>query len=403
MLGQPVTMLIPQVIGFRLSGQAAARRHRDRSRAHRHRDAAQEGRGGQVRRVLRRRTCEPAARRPRDDCQHGAGIRQHLRHLPDRRRDASAISSSRAAPSERIELVDAPTPRRRACGATRATRPRRYTDVLELDLGKVEPSLAGPRRPQDRVPLKTAKTRLRSQRARRPPSERATQDTCREGHGRASLLDGQKFELKDGAVLIAAITSCTNTSNPSVMLGAGLLARKAREHGLKAKPWVKTSLAPGSRVVTDYFTKAGVLDDLAAVGFDVVGYGCTTCIGNSGPLKPEISAGVKAGDLIACCRAFGQPQFRRSRAPRSAHELPGLAAAGGGVRARRHAGYRPRRRSRSARQGRQARIPRRHLAERHGSAGGAAAGHRLARCSARAMRACFTGDANWTSIKVPGR
>src|SRR5205085_9530372 len=97
-------------------------------------------------------------------------------------------------------------------------------------------------------------------------------------------LNGERFELKDGAVLIAAITSCTNTSNPSVMLGAGLLARKARERGLKAKPWVKTSLAPGSRVVTDYFAKAGVLDDLAAVGFNLVGYGCTTCIGNSGPL-----------------------------------------------------------------------------------------------------------------------
>jgi aconitate hydratase len=122
-------------------------------------------------------------------------------------------------------------------------------------------------------------------------------------------LDGQSFELKDGAVLIAAITSCTNTSNPSVMLGAGLLARKAHALGLKAKPWVKTSLAPGSRVVTDYFKKAGVLDDLAAVGFDVVGYGCTTCIGNSGPLKSEISAGVKAGDLIACSVLSGNRNF----------------------------------------------------------------------------------------------
>src|SRR5205823_7447803 len=98
----------------------------------------------------------------------------------------------------------------------------------------------------------------------------------------------------------AAITSCTNTSNPSVMLGAGLQTRNAREQGLKAQPWVKTSLAAGSRVVTDYFAKAGVLDDLAAVGFYIVGYGCTSCIGNSGPLKPEISAAVKAGDLTAC-------------------------------------------------------------------------------------------------------
>jgi aconitate hydratase len=110
-------------------------------------------------------------------------------------------------------------------------------------------------------------------------------------------------------VLIAAITSCTNTSNPSVMLGAGLLARKAREKGLKAKPWVKTSLAPGSRVVTDYFAKAGLTDDLAAVGFYLVGYGCTTCIGNSGPLKPEISAAVKSGDLTACAVLSGNRNF----------------------------------------------------------------------------------------------
>ncbi len=110
-------------------------------------------------------------------------------------------------------------------------------------------------------------------------------------------------------MLIAAITSCTNTSNPSVMLAAGILARKAREKGLKAKPWVKTSLAPGSRVVTDYYKKAGLLDDLAAVGFYLVGYGCTTCIGNSGPLKPEISAGVKAADLIACSVLSGNRNF----------------------------------------------------------------------------------------------
>src|SRR5947208_2124877 len=124
-----------------------------------------------------------------------------------------------------------------------------------------------------------------------------------------ATIDGRRFELEDGAVLIAAITSCTNTSNPSVMLAAGLLARKARQRGLKPAPWVKTSLAPGSRVVTDYFAKAGVLDDLAAVGFSLVGYGCTTCIGNSGPLKPEISAAVKAGDLTACAVLSGNRNF----------------------------------------------------------------------------------------------
>jgi aconitate hydratase len=182
-----------------------------------------------------------------------------------------------------------------------------YTDVLELDLSTVEPSLAGPKRPQDRVPLKNAKAVYRKslvamaeERTKRNPS--AT--------GRAPLTTGGKaVELKDGAVLIAAITSCTNTSNPYVMLGAGLLARNARKLGLNAKPWVKTSLAPGSRVVTDYYRKADLLEDLAAVGFDLVGYGCTTCIGNSGPLRPEISAAVKAGDVIACSVLSGNRNF----------------------------------------------------------------------------------------------
>ncbi len=115
-------------------------------------------------------------------------------------------------------------------------------------------------------------------------------------------LDGQKFDLKDGAVLIAAITSCTNTSNPSVMLGAGLLARNARRLGLKAKPWVKTSLAPGSRVVTDYFQRAGLLEELASVGFDLVGYGCTTCIGNCGPLQPRDFRGREGGRSRSAAR-----------------------------------------------------------------------------------------------------
>jgi len=185
--------------------------------------------------------------------------------------------------------------------------PARYTDELELDLGKVEPSLAGPRRPQDRVPLKTAKT-VYQLNARKAAEERSARNPQARGVAPATL-DGQRFDLKDGAVLIAAITSCTNTSNPSVMLAAGLLARKARERGLTSKPWVKTSLAPGSRVVTDYFTKAGVLDDLAAVGFYTVGYGCTSCIGNSGPLKPEISAAVKAGDLTGCAVLSGNRNF----------------------------------------------------------------------------------------------
>jgi len=157
------------------------------------------------------------------------------------------------------------------------------------------------------VPLRNAK-QVYATNAQKAAEERAARKTGANGVASAKL-NGQSYELKDGAVLIAAITSCTNTSNPSVMLGAGLLARKARQRGLKSKPWVKTSLAPGSRVVTDYFARAGVLEDLDALGFDLVGYGCTTCIGNSGPLKPEISAAVKAGDLTAASVLSGNRNF----------------------------------------------------------------------------------------------
>ena len=182
-----------------------------------------------------------------------------------------------------------------------------YTDVLSLDLDSVEPSLAGPRRPQDRVPLRNAKTVYR-QCVKKMAEERAQKNAS--AHGVAPVtLDGKSFELRDGAVLIAAITSCTNTSNPVVMVGAGLLARNARQRGLKAQPWVKTSLAPGSRVVTDYLTKANLIDDLGSLGFFTVGYGCTTCIGNSGPLRPEISAAVKAGDIVGCSVLSGNRNF----------------------------------------------------------------------------------------------
>ena len=212
----------------------------------------------------------------------------------------------RSRSKERIDLVAAYA-KHQGMWRTQGQKSAEYTDVLELDLGQVEPSLAGPRRPQDRVPLRTAKTVYETN-AKKTSEERAAKTPAAKGTAPLTL-DGKTYDLKDGAVLIAAITSCTNTSNPSVMLGAGLLARKANEKGLKAKPWVKTSLAPGSRVVTDYFKKAGVLDDLAAVGFDVVGYGCTTCIGNSGPLKPEISAAVKAGDITACSVLSGNRNF----------------------------------------------------------------------------------------------
>lgn len=177
-----------------------------------------------------------------------------------------------------------------------------YTDVLDLDLASVEPSLAGPKRPQDRIPLGSAQSCYRNHSAamREPgASERSVTVNS----------DSNAYELNDGATLIAAITSCTNTSNPSVMVAAGLLARNARKRGLNSQPWVKTSLAPGSKVVTDYLAKTGLLKELAALGFDIVGYGCTTCIGNSGPLKPEIAAAVKENGLIGCSVLSGNRNF----------------------------------------------------------------------------------------------
>jgi len=177
-----------------------------------------------------------------------------------------------------------------------------FSESLELDMGTVEPSLAGPKRPQDRIPLGKADEIYRGHLAKMIAD--------RDSSGSVTIqLDGEDVEMKDGAVLIAAITSCTNTSNPSVMIGAGLLARNARARGLQSKPWVKTSLAPGSKVVTDYLVKAGLDDDLEALGFYTVGYGCTTCIGNSGPLLPAIAKGVQDANLVGCAVLSGNRNF----------------------------------------------------------------------------------------------
>jgi len=175
-----------------------------------------------------------------------------------------------------------------------------YSATLELDLGTVEPALAGPKRPQDRIALSDMKETWHE----------ALGTTFTPGTGHASVThEDQIFDLQDGAVVIAAITSCTNTSNPSVMIGAGLLARNARERGLQRKPWVKTSLAPGSKVVTDYLTKADLIEDLEALGFYVVGYGCTTCIGNSGPLPPAVEEGIRQQDLAVASVLSGNRNF----------------------------------------------------------------------------------------------
>ena len=177
-----------------------------------------------------------------------------------------------------------------------------YSDTLELDMSTVEPSIAGPKRPQDRIALSAAaKTYGKHLKA-------AIADRKESGSAKAKV-DGKDVEIRDGAILIAAITSCTNTSNPAVMLAAGLLARNAAARGLKAQPWVKTSLAPGSRVVTDYLEKAGLIDDLEAVGFYNVGYGCTTCIGNSGPLKPEIAEAVQKANVVGTSVLSGNRNF----------------------------------------------------------------------------------------------
>lgn len=177
-----------------------------------------------------------------------------------------------------------------------------YSATLELDMSTVVPSLAGPKRPQDRVLLTAARQNYRA-------NHGAIEQDSDTGAS-VSVDDGEhQFELKDGAVVIAAITSCTNTSNPAVMLGAGLLARNAAARGMTVKPWVKTSLAPGSRVVTDYLKKAGLMDDLEALGFHVVGYGCTTCIGNSGPLPEAIGNAVRDHDLVVCSVLSGNRNF----------------------------------------------------------------------------------------------
>jgi aconitate hydratase len=186
-----------------------------------------------------------------------------------------------------------------------------YTEVIELDIGTVQSSLAGPKRPQDRVLLKDVKGEfLKSLGA--PLGNTAfglSADRIFGSFGTVKCRDGSTYKLTHGAVVIAAITSCTNTSNPDVMIAAGLVARKAREKGLTRKPWVKTSLAPGSKVVTEYYDKSGLTADLDALGFNTVGYGCTTCIGNSGPLPEEVEAAIKEGDLIAASVLSGNRNF----------------------------------------------------------------------------------------------
>ena len=305
MLGQPVTMLIPQVIGFKLSGAlppgttatdlvlTVTEILRKKGVVDKFVEFFGDGLKGLP--LADRATIANMSPEFGSTCAIFPIDEETIRYL-----------ELTGRPQEQVALVESYAKAQglwRIDGAPAAD----YTDVVELDLSTVEPSLAGPKRPQDRVPLRKAKAVYES--SVKKMAEERTQKFPQATGSVMAKVAAQSFEVKDGAVLIAAITSCTNTSNPAVLIAAGLLARKALKRGLSSKPWVKTSLAPGSRVVTDYLTKAGLLKDLEALGFYTVGYGCTTCIGNSGPLKPEISEAVRSADVVACSVLSGNRNF----------------------------------------------------------------------------------------------
>ena len=303
MLGQPVTMLIPQVIGFRLTGELPA-------------GATATDLVLTITEMLRKKgvvdkfveffgdglaTLALSDRATISNMSPEFGSTIAVFPIDE---ETIRYLELTARPAEQVALVEAYA---RANGLWRENGmpEAQYTDVLELDLGTVLPSLAGPKRPQDRVLLSNAKSVSRAA-VGKIAEERAAKNPAATGE---SVVAGGAYAMRDNHVVIAAITSCTNTSNPNVLVAAGLVARKARARGLTAKPWVKTSLAPGSRVVTDYLAKAGLLADLEAVGFYTVGYGCTTCIGNSGPLRNEITEAIRAGDVTTASVLSGNRNF----------------------------------------------------------------------------------------------
>jgi aconitate hydratase len=316
MLGQPVSMLIPEVVGFRLTGRlkegvTATDLVLTVTNMLRRKGVVNKfveffGPGLDHLPLADRATISNMAPEYGATCGFFPVDQETLRYLEQTGRDKA-----------RIALVEAYA---RANGLWRgADYAPVYTDTLELDMGEVEPSLAGPKRPQDRVPLaKAAPEFLRVVADYRGVDiSNHAEDMASEGNTapepvdprKVKAVDGADYALRDGSVVIAAITSCTNTSNPSVMIGAGLVARKARERGLSAKPWVKTSLAPGSQVVSEYLDASGLTEDLDALGFNLVGYGCTTCIGNSGPLPEPISKAIHEGDLVAVSVLSGNRNF----------------------------------------------------------------------------------------------
>jgi aconitate hydratase len=348
MLGQPVSMLLPQVLGFRLSGQlpegaTATDLVLTVTEMLREKGVVSKfveffGPGLPTLGLADRATIGNMSPEFGSTCAIFPVDAETLRYLEFTGR-----------PTEAIELVDAYA-REQGMFHDEDSEEPTYSDTLELDLGDVEPSIAGPKRPQDRVPLSDAKQAFigameeldpdaaeelsnRDEsiaesfpasdppaedhengrgKPRRPALAESSVATAEEETGDAvkvKLEDGSEFDLDHGMVVIAAITSCTNTSNPSVMIGAGLMAKKAVEAGLERKPWVKTSLAPGSTVVTDYLEKAGLTEYLDKLQFNLVGYGCTTCIGNSGPLPEEISKAVNENDLVVCSVLSGNRNF----------------------------------------------------------------------------------------------
>ena len=251
-----------------------------------------------------------------------------------------------------------------------------YTDTLHLDMAEIVPAIAGPKRPQDYTPLNLAARAFYKTVAdyRGIDVSVAADEMVDEGGGvlapapdarRTVAVEGEDYTIRDGSVVIAAITSCTNTSNPYVMIGAGLVARKARALGLNRKPWVKTSLAPGSQVVSEYLEAAGLQEDLDAIGFNLAGYGCTTCIGNSGPLgDPAISKAIADNDLVATAVLSGNRNFEGRISPDVRANYLASPAAGRRLRARRRHQHRPDARAARHGQGRQRRLPEGHLADR---------------------------------------
>jgi aconitate hydratase len=303
MLGQPVSMLIPQVVGVRLSGEmpegATATdlvlQVTQMLRAHGVVGKFVEftGPGLQHLSLADRATIANMAPEYGATCGIFPVDQETLNFMRLSGRSEEQIALTEAYMKEQgmFHTPDAPTPE--------------YTDLLELDMASVVPSLAGPKRPQDRVALTDLSSQFQDER-RQILAGAGSED---HDHRVPVSLEDETFELKNGSVVIAAITSCTNTSNPSVMVAAGLVAKKAALKGLRTKPWVKTSLAPGSKVVTDYLDAGGLTPYLNALGFDVVGFGCTTCIGNSGPLAAEIVDAIDSGDLVAASVLSGNRNF----------------------------------------------------------------------------------------------